>query len=249
MRRLFEADMNRIAAKVFPWFFLACAYAYLVIRLTIDIDGSPDRDFFFFEQVVMNYQWVLTIVGFAALIGIYADEYKSMSMIAVIGSGISREKFVFTKFMDLCFLTFQMEALFVIYVIILKVAFGVRLTPVETRYLILMFVLYYLETLSYVVLAAIFYFLSENAAVGMFAYLVFDMIIPVMLMLVVTMSKFGKYHPERYYVSGMISAAFSDFIMGDFGEGVLFVLLALAIYVFCALGITILIFKRKELEF
>ena len=94
------------------------------------------------------------------------------------------------------------------------------------------------------VIAAIFYFLSESAAVGMFAYLTFTLIIPVTLALVMSMTKFAKYHPEQYYISGM-----TGFIMGDFVMGMAYLFLSLVIYVFAAVVITIAIFRKKELDF
>ena len=249
MRKLFEADLNRIIEKVLPWVLLVGAFVYMAVSIAIEIETSPDRDFFFFSQVVGTFPWVLTIAGFSALLGIYADEFKSMSMITVIGRGISREKFVLTKFLDLCLMVFQMEVLTAIYIMILKGAFGTRLTFVETKYLVLLFVFGYIETVSYVTIAAIFYFLSENAAIGMFAYLTFDVVIPVTLQLVLMLSNVSKYHPDRYYISGMIDIAFSDFIMGDIPGGMVFTFLALGIYVLCALLITTLIFRKKELNF
>ena len=249
MRRLLEGDMRRVVSKVLPWVLLVAAYIFMIIYISMEIDTSLNRDFFFLEKVGTGYQIVLMIIGFAALIGIYSDEFKSMSMITVIGRGISREKFVLAKFLDLCLLTFQMELLSIIYVMILKAAFGVNFSALEMKYLLLTFLMGYIETLSYVAIAAIFYFLSESAAVGMFAYLTFTMIIPVTLALIISMTKFGKYHPEQYYISGMTATSISGFIMGDFVLGMAYLFMSLAIYVCAAVAITIAIFRKKELNF
>ena len=172
MRRLLEADMKRVVAKVLPWIFLVAACVYVAADLKIGIGSAPDRVFFFLEKIERHNQIVLLIAGFAALIGIYADEFKSMSMITVIGRGISREKFVLAKFLDTCILALQIEILTVVYVMILKAVFGVSLTALETEHLVLVFIMGYIETIASVSVAAIFYFLSENAAIGMFAYII-----------------------------------------------------------------------------
>ena len=65
-----------------------------------------------------------------------------------------------------------------IYVVILKTVLGVTLSGIETRFLINMFVFDFIELVMFVTIASIFYFLSENAAVGLFAYLAFMQIIP-----------------------------------------------------------------------
>ncbi len=249
MRRLLEADMKRVVAKVLPWIFLVAACVYVAADLKIGIGSAPDRVFFFLEKIERHNQIVLLIAGFAALIGIYADEFKSMSMITVIGRGISREKFVLAKFLDTCILALQIEILTVVYVMILKAVFGVSLTALETEHLVLVFIMGYIETIASVSVAAIFYFLSENAAIGMFAYIIFDAIIPVTLELVLAMGNVAKYHPERFFISGMAESAITNFLLGDFALGLLYVLAELAVYVCCAVLITVLIFRKKELNF
>ena len=218
MRRLLEADMKRVVAKVLPWIFLVAACVYVAADLKIGIGSAPDRVFFFLEKIERHNQIVLLIAGFAALIGIYADEFKSMSMITVIGRGISREKFVLAKFLDTCILALQIEILTVVYVMILKAVFGVSLTALETEHLVLVFIMGYIETIA-------------------------------TLELVLAMGNVAKYHPERFFISGMAESAITYFLLGDFALGLLYVLAELAVYVCCAVLITVLIFRKKELNF
>lgn len=243
------ADMRRVATKVLPWILLAVAYIFLAVRLVMDIDTSPDRNFFFLDSLSTAYMFVSIIIGFAGLIGIYTDEFKSMVMIGVIGRGITREKFVLTKFLDLLALMFQMQLLTALYVLILKTAFNITFNSVEFRYFILMFIFDFFEAVSFVTIAAVFYFLSENAAIGMFAFLAFKIIVPVSLALIEMFSRFGKYHPNQYYISGISTSAFSSIIIGDVGDGLVHLFYLITVYIIGALMLTIFIFKKKELEF
>ena len=249
MRRLIEADMHRVLTKIVPWVLLLLCYVVTAVATLTGIDTSPDRNFFVLSNIETGFKLSISIIGFATLLGIYADEYKSMVMIGVIGRGISRDKFVLGKFGDLCVMTFLMEFLTVAFLMMLKVLLGAVFSPIENRFLVILFTLGFIETVSYVTLAAFFYFLSENAAVGMFAYLTFVTIIPVTLSLILSTGNFGRLELGKYYLTGMISAAFSDFVMGDYAEGMGFTLLAIAVYILCSLGITILVFRKKELEF
>lgn len=250
MRRLLEADLKRIMAKLLPWILLVIAYIVLGISLATGIGKSPDRNFFFVSTTSNRYIIVSIIIGFAVLLGVYGDEFKSMAMIGIIGRGISREKFVLAKFFDAMIISFQMVFLTAVYVLILKAVFGITLTAAETKYLVCMFVFDFISTVSYLTFAAIFYFLSENAAIGLFAYLSFQLIIPLMLFFVGSInSKLADLNLNRYYIDGLCSSAFSDFIIGDTMHAFLLILIVVAAFIAVPLYITMLIFRKKELEF
>ena len=249
MRRLLEADLKRIVVKILPWIVLLIWFVYDTISIANTIGDAPDRSFFLLGQLQGLHSTAMLIIGFAAIFGVYADEFKSMVMIGVIGRGLSRDKFVFGKFLDLCILTILMQMVTIIYIMILKAAFGATFSPLETRFLFASFILNFLETVTYVTIAAIFYFLSENAAVGMFAFLTFQIKIPLSLELILQLTNLAKYHAERFYVAGMISVAHSNIIMGDYAGALGYIFMTILVYLLGALGITMLIFRRKELEF
>ena len=99
-------------------------------------------------------------------------------------------------------------------------------------------------------IASIFYFLSENAAVGLFAYLAFMQIIPVTLTFAKMLSPwFANHKLDKLYVSGLISTVSSNLIIGDIVGAFLVILPTIAIYIGGALLINILVFSRKELDF
>ena len=229
MRSLVKADMKRIMVKILPWLLLAAAYAYMAVSLITGIDTSPDRNFAFLQKVVERTSVVNLIIGFAALLGIYGDEFKSMAMITVIGKGLTREKFVFAKFIDTLILVALMMGI---------------------RFLINMFVFDFIELVMFVTIASIFYFLSENAAVGLFAYLAFMQIIPVTLTFAKMLSPwFANHKLDKLYVSGLIGMVSSNLIIGDIVGAFLVILPTIAVYIGGALLINILVFSRKELDF
>ncbi len=83
----------------------------------------------------------------------------------------------------------------------------------------------------------------------MFAYLTFELMLPLILAFIMTMNSLGSYHLDRYYLTGMTNYAFSDFILGDFAEGILMIAISLVLYVAGSIALTMLIFRKKELEF
>ena len=250
MRNLVKADMKRILVKILPWLLLTAVYIYIAVTIVTGINTSIDRSYFFLLKITERTSAATLVIGFAALLGIYGDEFKSMVMIGVIGRGITRVKFVLAKFFDTMLLVALMLGITAIYVMVLKTVFGVSLNATQTMYLINLFVFEFVEQIAFVMIASIFYFLSENAAIGLFAYLAFLLIIPMTLtfaaLLSPTVANLGL---DRFYVSGLTNAASSSLIIGDIGGVFLALLPCIAIYIGGALLITMGVFIKKELDF
>ena len=250
MRKVLHADIRRVVTKIWPWILLAVSYLFLVVYVTNDMDDSPDRAFHFIKTVSQGIAAPEIIIGFSLLLGIYGDEFKSMAMITVIGRGINRWKYVLSKFLELVILGLQYYVLTSLLLFVLARLLGLTFTAAETRFLICMIIFTYLEDITYVAIAALFYFLSENAAIGLFAYLAFQMVIPTTLTLAQMFSPvFERYHLLNAYVSGLVSSSSSDYILGDYGGGLVRILLNVILYIGLSFGLTVLVFQKKELEF
>ncbi len=249
MRRVLQADFKRLASKILPWVLLICCYLYIWATWEVEMDDAPDLAFTFVKVVESRAHIVSLLVGFTLLLGVYRDEFKSMALIGVIGRGIDRVKFVLAKFLDIVILGGFMFILTGLFIFALTRIYELTFTPAEIRFLWLFFVFDFVELMSYLSLAAIFFFLTENAPLGIFAYLAFDSIVPIILYFMETMPQFAKYHLQNFYVDGIVSQSFSNFIMRDYLLGFLLILISIVVYIGGSLFITILIFRKKELEF
>ncbi len=249
MRKLLTADITRVATKIMPWILLAASYVLFVVIILDGIDDSVDLAYFFLDIVQTCDSHFSLIIGFGALMGVYADEFKSMAMIGVIGTGMSRDKFVIGKLLDVAIYTFALQVLTIIFILIVKSIFGVTLDDIQTRFLLCLFISDFIGNIAYVAVAAIFYFLSENAAVGLVAYIAAEVIVPATLSLLDMMPGLAKYRLYSYYLTGMIGSIGSDFIIGDIGGCLSGLFLVISIYIVATTVITILIFRKKELEF
>ena len=233
-----------------PWLLMAAVFVYIAVSLYIGSDVEIEGNYFFIKTVAESYATISTMIGFTVLFGVYGDEFKSMAMICVIGRGITRNKFVLTKFADSCLLSLLMSGVTAVYIVILRIVFGVSLTGSQNIFLVCMFIFNYITEIAYVTIAAIFYFMSENAAVGLVAYFTFEFIVPLTLLLLEMFSKkLESLHLQRFYITGMGASAYSDFILGDTVNALLTIILGVAIYIIGSLLVTMLIFNRKELEF
>ncbi|MCR5103957.1 MAG: hypothetical protein K6B68_05815 [Eubacterium sp.] len=86
-------------------------------------------------------------------------------------------------------------------------------------------------------------------ALGILAFLGVNMIIPVAIEFIKIDPTVAKFHLDRFYVDGAASSMVSDFMMGQVGAGLLKLFLILAVYVAAAIVGSIVLFRKKELDF
>ena len=95
----------------------------------------------------------------------------------------------------------------------------------------------------------VFFYLTDNTGLGIFAYLCVQIIIPFTLIFSGTLKILGRFHPERYYLSELSGNILSDFMIGNTPGGLLKLAGLIAVYMGGAILAAALVFKRKELDF
>lgn len=249
MRNLIIADIDRILRKKSLWILLAVSFLFAAAGVYGKISSSPDRSLAFTVAAANGVGFAGFLVGIVLVLNVYADDFKSMTFISVIGRGISRKKLIIARFLDTFLILSNMYLLSGLFVLALKLAFRVTLSPDMGKYIVLAMISDILCTSASVVIAAAFFFLTENTTLGIIAYLNAEVIFPIALEFVSVVPAVAKYHPERYYFYGAASCMMTDFLLGVTGDGLLKLLLIIVVYMIGAGLATILLFKRKELEF
>ena len=248
MRRVIIADIRRIVFRIWPWIFLAVAFAVIAGSFAYSINDAVDREFFYLTEV--SGQTLATLViGFVLILGIFGDEFKSMAMIGIIGRGLNRDKFVLAKFFDEVILGIMFLTITAVFAVVIALGFNIKLSSTEVSFMMLSFLMEFLELIAYLTISAMFFFLSENVAMGVFAFLSFEFIIPVALYFASMLAVVQRYHLDSYYVSGLLGRAFSDFIMGDILECIIVILITIIAYIGLPLFVTMFYFRKKEMEF
>ena len=249
MRKLIRADMDRILRK--RGFFLIAVFVLIIIPLCVvmSMQEAYDLNFAFTVGFMDGIDFLGIVSGFFLVLSIYVDEFKSMSFIGVIGRGITRKKLILARFLDTWLILFFLYGEGAVIGICLKLLFGVKLTSLMILYIFLACAGALISTVISVMIAAAFFYLTENMPLGMIVYMMFDFIIPLTMELIIMIPTVAKFHPDRLYYTGVISSVMSDFLMGGIGEGLFKLLLVLLIYLGGALSITIFLFKKKELDF
>ena len=249
MRRLIKADLKRILRRKSIWIFFAAVCLITVWDVVVNIDGAPDRDFVFAFAAADNSGFLGLLIGFVLIVRIYADEFKSMTFITVIGRGISRNKLIIAKFLDTLFVVVQMYVLYGLFILLLKTAVGVTFTPLETQYIWLRCISDVFCTIAGVSIAAAVFFVTENAALGVFSYVAAEIIIPVALYYVSFIPAVSKWGIEKMYFSWAASSIVTDFMIGSSAAGTVRFILLAVFYIGGAIAAAIVLFRKKELDF
>lgn len=250
MINLIRGDIRRILSKKTLWFAF-------ILALLGDF-GLVMFALFYMKYSTYNYALGTIagvadlggmIIGIAVFLAVYADDFRSMSIISAIGRGQPRWKIVIAKFINSVIITSILFAIFTVEVFVLMKIMGMELLPDE---LIAMYMgvfkgLY--VTIGYVTIAAIFIYARGNIAFSVFMVVMLYLILPSVIDLSSMLPVLKDIHLERYDYNGFANSGLSSIFLGMGMSGVLTLILGFIIYVGGSLAIIYTVFRKKELDF
>lgn len=249
MRKLIKADLGRILRKksiLFSFFLMVACFVGMILY---NISTFPDPAFGFAVAVSDASSWIALILGIVLVLNVYADDFKSTAYINVVGRGINRQKFIITKVIDALIILVGMYVCAGLVVVGLKFGLGYTFSSAEVTFMVGRCLNDILLTGAGIAIASVFFYLTENNTIGMLVFLGIDMVIPVALINLAANPTVVKYHIDKLYLTGACSSMTSDFIMGQTGAGLLKLFLIIAAYMVTAVVASIIIFRKKELDF
>ena len=189
------------------------------------------------------------IIGLIVLFGVYADDFRSMSYICIIGRGLTRSKLVLAKLLDTVILTVFIYGIITLVLGLGLKAAGCSFTPRLGRafYMTIFITIY--KTVGYIALASMILYITNNIPVTTISLLLLYIVVPFSALLFSLNPQVKALHIERLHFEGLAGNAFSDFMFGSVGIGIGKLLLGLVVYLGLVLFVTIRIFDKKELEF
>ena len=249
MRNLIKADMQRILRKKSIWVALILMIAIVIGDIFYTINTSADKNLAFAVGASESFYFLGLVVGIILVLNVYADDIKSTSYINVVGQGISRVKYILTKYLDAMILLVAMYVLACVLIFGLKAGLGVQLSSLETRFIWCNLLCEIIPVAASISIASLIYFQTGNNALGMLVYLGIELVIPVAIEFIKTNPTVVKYHLDRIYLTDVCSSILDDLVMRQTGAGLLKLILVIAVYVVAAIVGSIVLFRKKELDF
>lgn len=242
-----SADVRRVLHKRS---FLGALGAFAgLFALLVFVYFNPD---FTADQYVAKITSFLDffplMVGLFVFMSVYADDFKCKSMQVAIGYGIPREKIVLEKLLESVLLLLGVTAVMGVLVSVVPVMLGLAPNAQHLRDLVFGLAVQMLRAVGYTALSTVPVFLSQNAVNGVIFYvLLASKTVYIALSLILgqefLVNKVGDL-TKYLYTRQLYNALFVQ------DKSVLAgVLLAVMGYVMLPTAISILAFRKKELEF
>lgn len=247
MIHLIRADLRRILRK--KSFYIALAVAAVLSVLLVLWDRTHLWNGFAFAVHEKNYllNGSTVILGIAVFSVVYTDEFRAKSMQAAIGRGVTRGRIIAAKIADVIALTAIIYGCFSVFLLLLSLAAGAHMTAADLKILLLTVLMGAYTVICCAPLAAVILYITDNSALAVFIMLLLTTVIPTLSSFLDTRVLFHNAHITHYMIQGFANRAFSDMMLG--GNGAATLLLGAVIYLGLALLLSVLAFRRKELDF
>ena len=249
MRRLIRADIRRILKKPSVIVLLCLALAFLGL-LVIGSCLAYDKDAVVpVKNLMARMRMPELLIGLVILFGAYADDFRSMSYACVIGRGLTRSKLVFAKLLDTVILTALMYGIITLVLRVGLMLVGCEFTPRLSRAFYMTIFISAYKTVGYIALASMILYITNSIPVSTISLLLLYIAVPLSALLFSLNPQVKALHIERLHYAGLADNAFSDFMFGSAGMGIVKLVLGLVVYLGLVLFVTVRLFDRKELEF
>ena len=238
MRKLIRADLRRILKKVNVWVLFIVSAFLCAMSVFIGYVSNPIWNGLVFVNKGVPAPIVYLLTSLAVLLGVYGDDQKSGALSTVIGRGFSRTKVVFAKFLDSVILLFGMFLIMAVFNYFIAIVLGTNMTAFETKAYVLQYLQNVCALLGYVTISAMFIYLTNSMPLG----IILDIVLIIFFIV-------KRYNLTRYDLDGFLRNAYSNFMLGMTGRGIISFVLGMAIFVGGAVALSQLIFHVKELDF
>lgn len=245
MRNLIVSDILRIIKKKTYWIIMGIVLAGSLINV-IRSHSSP------FASMTSQASFIRAtgsiILGICIFLSVYADEFLSRSMQCIIGRGLSRSKLQIAKLLDCVLLTLNSYCLWALWEFILNLIFRTNMQPIEMTALYAAFFTCAIQAIGYATISAIFLYKSSNVAAATVVDILFYMVFYNFLNLTATSVPLAPIIAvDRGCFTGRINQIYTSIVLGQNCGGL--IIGTVITFIIGALVISVLVFRKRELEF
>lgn len=247
MSRYISADLKRIIRCVPYWICMVLLVAYLIVKFIIGYLAGWNA--ITFQVSVSGFTSTLPIFfGLLVFIAVFSVDIKAKTMQVAIGTGLSRAEVVLSKFAEVCIVTVAGIFMFIVLTFMSAVVTGAGISASQFVEILKYFLTAAIQIMGYNSIAMIILFATQSPLVGTLSYLALStylVIIALSFLLELKIFK-GISFLSDYFFSELVIKAGIQFVLGTFNIGCYIGILA---YIAGAVAVTVLLFRKRELEF
>lgn len=249
MRNYILADIKRIFhKKTFP----ATTGAYIgLFLIMIFIYFNPSfTTAAYVAKTTTFLSFFPLFVGLIVFLSVYYDDFKSKSMQIAIGYGMPRYKVVLSKVVESFILLLAIIFVIGIAMLIIPAILGMTLSRAQVAELIASVIVEALRAIGYICISTIPVFYTQNAVNGTILFVLLSsktvmILLSMMLGQDILVNIVGDL--TQYLYTSMLYSTRNMFVQTGTVNVLLFV--ALALYIVLPVILSVLGFRKKELEF
>ena len=280
MRRLIVTDLLRGQRKKSYIILMGGVIVLIIIIAILSIffatkmetllaSGSLEngRADFFLSAYSATEAFIPFMVGIPIFSAVFSDDFKSRTMQTAIGRGISRDKLILSRFIEVILMMVEAYIVFAITAAICGAVLGATAGGIFG--LVGRMLLSAVCILSHLSIAMLLVYLTQNPTVGLVFYILFEANVFRLILKLVDNISFlkdngisiadwvpsGVYTKASNYMLGVAAVndaeldIFTPAIEQDITKGILYLLLLIGAYIILPVILSQVVFRKKELDF
>lgn len=241
IRRIFHKKSFLAAAGIYTGLFLIMIFIYFNPSFTFAAYVSKTAAFLGFFPL---------LIGLIVFLSVYYDDFKSKSMQVAIGYGMPRYKVVLSKIAESILLLFVITFFIGIIILITPAILGMTLSGTQIADLISSIIVEALRTIGYICISVIPVFYTQNAVNGTILFvLLSSKTVMILLTMILGQDVLVNLAGDltQYLYTTMLYSMQNMFVQTGTVNIMLFA--ALGLYIVLPVTLSVLSFRKKELEF
>ena len=246
MNRYMRADFYRIFGRASRYITLAVLFAAFGAFLYAISDGATPYGMVETVTQIVNLA-ICPIFGLVEYGVVYGDDMKAKTMQIAIGTGISRKKVIFTKWVEIMILAIIDVAIFIGIAYVISMIRGAVFSGEPFRDIMILSGFSLLKLAGAAGVTSILLFGTMNTTLGMILFITSSFgILYFLVNALITIGPLEALHLDQYLFTSLLEAAKSRAIIGTFSVPHILGILAYLIVFYL---VACKVFKKVELEF
>lgn len=190
---------------------------------------------------------VPVVLGLIELHAVYADDFKAKTMQIAIGIGIKRRHIILSKYLEMLILVIVDLVLYGLVITVAANAVGIPLQASHLSMLSSYLVFCGISVAVYAALTMILIFFMQSTGIAVLLYVLLSItVVSKILGLILSIGILESLSLERFLATSMITRFYTSQMLGSFHVRSF---IGILIYIVGSYLITMILFKKRELEF